>query len=309
MKPHIAAIITLSAFITAGCANNNRNEEENFRSTTHIRPKLEIPQIPTAIKDARERGKYLIKSYWVNYNFNDTTLLDSSSYTASPLFSYLDLVKELKDGESKALFSSFIETLLKSAPKTREKFLSLIEYNYYHPDSPIKDEELYEMVIDSALSAAVIPVAERERYKFQKNLIGQNRVGNIANNIIIKDLTGKTISLRSVDSKFTVLLLFDPDCGHCRETIERMKVSPVLKSEKVKIFAVLAENSSTRFKRGLADLDSDWISGYDFREEIMNNQLYDLRPSPSLYLLDSGKRVLIKDGALHDIEAYLASKI
>ena len=44
------------------------------------------------------------------------------------------------------------------------------------------------------------------------------------------------------------------------------------------------------------NMPSAWISGYDAGEVISRERLYDLRAIPALYLLDSQKRVLVKDG-------------
>ncbi len=55
-----------------------------------------------------------------------------------------------------------------------EKFLSLIEYNLYHPNSEIRDEELYSVAIDKAIDEPTMPQAERERYLFQKRIIAKN---------------------------------------------------------------------------------------------------------------------------------------
>ena len=43
-------------------------------------------------------------------------------------------------------------------------------------------------------------------------------------------------------------------------------------------------------------MPSRWIVGYDEGMKITETKSYDLRAIPSLYLLDSTKRVLIKDG-------------
>jgi hypothetical protein len=45
-----------------------------------------------------------------------------------------------------------------------------------------------------------------------------------------------------------------------------------------------------------SQMPSWWINSYDEDLNISNNRLYNLNAIPSLYLLDSEKRVLIKDG-------------
>ena len=43
-------------------------------------------------------------------------------------------------------------------------------------------------------------------------------------------------------------------------------------------------------------MPAGWINGYDNGMVITEKRLYNLSAIPSLYLLDSQKRVLIKDG-------------
>mgnify|MGYP002527024690 FL=1 len=49
----------------------------------------------------------------------------------------------------------------------------------------------------------------------------------------------------------------------------------------------------------------EWINGYDKKQTIEQNNLYDLKAIPTLYLLDKDKTVLLKDVTTKEIEEYL----
>lgn len=300
----------LLLLINGGCGNNGGNKEniaEIKKDTTKL--ELKIPDVPVQLSDAAAKSEYLIKNYWTNYNFNDSTLADIEGYTESPLLKYLSVVKRYNWENNLVIYRDFLKKIMVADPKIREKFLNLLEYNLYHPNSLVRDESLYKMVLDEIFNANNLPKTELERYKFQLKMISQNNIGNRANNFSFVDGNSNVKSLYGIKSPYTILIFFDPECGHCEEVIASMKKSPVVNADKVKVVAILTENNKSKFLKGREILKETWISGYDNKEEIMNNLLYDLRPSPSLYLLDKDKKVLLKDAQLFEIEAYLAGSM
>ena len=50
---------------------------------------------------------------------------------------------------------------------------------------------------------------------------------------------------------------------------------------------------------------SSWINGYDYTFKLRSSGTYDIRAIPSLYLLDSRKRVLMKDAPTETVLSYL----
>ena len=52
-------------------------------------------------------------------------------------------------------------------------------------------------------------------------------------------------------------------------------------------------------------MPANWINGFDSNQKIANEELYDLKAMPTLYLLDKGKKVLLKDADLDEILLFL----
>ena len=50
---------------------------------------------------------------------------------------------------------------------------------------------------------------------------------------------------------------------------------------------------------------SCWINGYDYTFSLRESGAYDIRAIPSLYLLDSDKRVLMKDAPTPKVLSFL----
>ena len=59
------------------------------------------------------------------------------------------------------------------------------------------------------------------------------------------------------------------------------------------------------WKHKVEKMPANWINGFDSNQEIANEELYDLKAMPTLYLLDKGKKVLLKDADLDEILLFL----
>ena len=51
-----------------------------------------------------------------------------------------------------------------------------------------------------------------------------------------------------------------------------------------------------------------WIVGWNKAGDIRNRQLYAIPATPSLYLLDLRKRVILKDASMDQLIGYLATR-
>ncbi|MBP9583681.1 MAG: hypothetical protein KBE26_00505, partial [Bacteroidales bacterium] len=66
--------------------------------------------------------------------------------------------------------------------------------------------------------------------------------------------------------------------------------------------AIYTGNDSYYLERGGALFSKKWRVGSDLNSMITRERLYDRRASPSVYLLDKEKRVLLKDGDIATAE-------
>ncbi|RYZ49648.1 MAG: TlpA family protein disulfide reductase, partial [Chitinophagaceae bacterium] len=135
-----------------------------------------------------------------------------------------------------------------------------------------------------------------------------NITGTVASDIELPDSAGKTQKLFNLNSPYTVVLIYDPTCGHCKETVPKMDslYHAKWKSMGVKVYALAKETEGKKAdwyafmqKAGM----KDWVNVYYSREaekaRVSANipsysQLYDVQSFPTLYLLDSEKRIIAK---------------
>ena len=121
-------------------------------------------------------------------------------------------------------------------------------------------------------------------------------LGKQAPPMIMQDTLGKNISLYEVKSKYTVLIFWDPDCGHCKTVVPKLKEAydKKLKAKGVTVYAVDIEDVEDKRKAFIKEKQLNWINVHDNYKQYYLRQMYDIYSTPVIYLLDENKRIKAK---------------
>jgi thiol-disulfide isomerase/thioredoxin len=135
-----------------------------------------------------------------------------------------------------------------------------------------------------------------------------NIMGTLAADIELPDTTGKMRSLYADSSRFTVVVFWDPTCGHCKEVVPKLDslYQAKWKAAGLKIYAIARETDGNRtdwlnFIR--EHKTGEWTNVYYSKAAEKTrvdagipgySQLYDVQTFPTLYLLDKDKRIVAK---------------
>lgn len=96
--------------------------------------------------------------------------------------------------------------------------------------------------------------------------------------------------LTHLPGKPLVMILYDPDCDHCREVIAELADL----GQQIDVLAVCIDSTFKRWEVTRSALPGDWVKGFD-RSGITENDIYVVRTLPSIYLLDSSRHVVLKN--------------
>lgn len=254
------------------------------------------------------RADYLVRHYWENVDFTDTTYLDHREVMEQAWVDYIDIMKIVP--EETAI--SAIKQMYQDAGKKKKVFFfftDLAEKYLYDPNSPMRNEELYIPVLDAMLESTVLDDTEKILPKGRRDLAEQNRLGRQAENFTYTLVSGKSGTLYGVKANYTLLFINNPGCHACEEGIKELKQAPAINKEfetgNLKILSVYPDEDKEEWERHLSDFPKEWINGYDKKLMIKEKNLYDLKAIPTLYLLDKNKKVLLKDATVMQIEQYL----
>ena len=304
-------IFFLFLILCTACGNRKAsdNQAEDIKSdSTKI---FALPVIPALLNTPESRADYLVRHYWENVDFADTTYLDHREVMEQAWVDYIDIMKLVP--EETAI--SAIKQMYKDAGKKKKVFFyftDLAEKYLYDPNSPMRNEELYIPVLDAMLESTVLDDTEKILPKGRRELAEQNRLGRQAEDFTYTLVSGKSGTLYGVKADYTLLFINNPGCHACEEGIKELKQAPAINKEfeagNLKILSVYPDEDKEEWERHLSDFPKEWINGYDKKLMIKEKNLYDLKAIPTLYLLDKNKKVLLKDAVVGQIEQYLQQR-
>lgn len=189
-------------------------------------------------------------------------------------------------------------TGLQGDPESMRSAMKYASLYLGNPASPSRDDRLYLLFLKSLLKIRDIPedIGENARERMRKTLL--NCRGAIANDFRYIDRDGREGTLHAQKAAQTLLVFYDPECPHCPEILKRIatdpKVNRGIHAGALKVIAVYAEGKRDVWEKSKNDLPASWTVAYDLTG-ILDSELYDIPAMPTVYLLDSDCRVLIKD--------------
>ena len=304
-------IIALSIlFAGVACQTTTKQEAQEQSTTTE---EVSTPTTPTyepgtrrmerVVGDIRtitniEELNYAIAHYWDGFDFEckERVVEYDTVDICQALIDYTTLVYPTGD------FSP-MRRLMERAEASREVldfFTQICDMVLHDPNSPMRSDELYIPVLEHLVASPLLDEYDRLIPEHDLHIAKQNRLGHKANNLSYTTATGKRGELYDIDADYTLLMFNNPDCPACRMIIDGIMASPLMNElqemGRLKVMAIYPDADIEAWRRYLSKMPSRWIVGYDEGMKITEAKSYDLRAIPSLYLLDSTKRVLIKDG-------------
>lgn len=175
-------------------------------------------------------------------------------------------------------------------------------------ESPYRDEARYVRFLDSLLATDSLPDALRERAEYRRRIAVLNRPGSIASDFRYLRRTGTESLLHDLNSPLTLLVFYDPECPHCGDILRGLAVSETINAaiaeKNLTVVAIYAEGKRDVWDKTCDDMPANWIVGYDITG-ILDKELYHLPAMPTPYLLDSEKRVILKDPTPNQLIRYL----
>lgn len=185
-----------------------------------------------------------------------------------------------------------------------------LAYLYWgSPASPYRNEGRYITFLDSLLTTDSLPEALRERAEYRRRIAMLNRPGSIATDFRYLERHGGESRLHDLNTPLTLLVFYDPECPHCGAILRTLAssgaINKAIAEKNLTVIAIYAEGKREIWDKTRNDLPDNWLVGYDLTE-ILDNELYDLPAMPTPYLLDSEKRVILKDPDLTQLLRHIA---
>jgi hypothetical protein len=297
--------VIISLLICMSCKGQQKTEKE--QQTNEV-PVFEMVSVPNLITDPQRRAEYAIAQYWDKFNFSDTAYIHYPEVTEQALSNYIYIM----GNASKEKAISSIRGMLKKAEVEKVMytyFTGLYEKYLYDPNAPMRNEELYIPVLQAMVQTPLLDEVEKIRPAHLLEMVLKNRLGEAAADFTYELANGKTGRLYEVKSDYLILYFYNPDCENCREVTRNISqsqlINGLISAGKLKVLSIYPDEDKQEWRKHVPEMATTWINGDDKDAILKNEEIYDLRAIPCLYLLDKNKTVLLKDALFEQVEAYL----
>jgi thiol-disulfide isomerase/thioredoxin len=268
--------------------------------TTMKEPEVpkEIPVLPNGRKDSTFAYYYFKSHFWDNVDFSDNRLLRTPVFGAKLEKYFEDLTPKIPD--SIIASADLVVAKAKVDSEMYRYCVWWITYKYETSKIMGMDAVFVHMVENYYMngktwwldSTALAKMVDRARK------IAPNVIGNTAPEIALKDSSGKWQILSKVPAKYTVLVFWDPDCGHCQKEMPVLKhVTDSMKAIgiSVMVYAVDVEVDEEKWRKYIHEHQlEDWIHVNDIQHQSNFRQFYDIYSTPVIYILDKDKKIRAK---------------
>lgn len=263
-----------------------------------------LPEVPQMLATPTDRANYLAIHYWDRFDFKDNSLIDRPEITEQGFANFISIMPYVS--EKQEAFAVFAKRMAEN-PKMMAHLLEVSERYLFDNFSPVYEEELYLMLVEKLLKQSQLSLVQKERLRYQQKVAMKNRVGQLAADFgfVLRD--GKRMTLKEVKADYVLLYLNDPECEACQKIKSGLEASEVVaqwrKNGRMKVLSVCIEGKTAGWKNLPAP--SGWIDACDDNKVLLEQDLYDLRNLPAIYLLDVNKRILLKNATLQRLEQML----
>ncbi len=308
MKKIFFLICLLTAIIA--CHNNQKSQSSTPKD-------FPFPSVPSVITSEAEVYQYIAIHYWDKYFDSvevfsqDTSLIGgvTKGDFINAYRGYVDILMRIPTNiaftaQKKAVDLAEKAQLNNPNSNVFQSFIKFAEEAIYGVNSDYRNEELYIPVLEKIIQTTLIDSLSKISYKMDLEGCYRNRIGEKGANFKYMTTNGEG-TLYLITSEHTLLFFSNPGCPSCKEIMTALDQSATIKelinSKKLTVLNLYIDENITEWHNYIKEYPKGWINGYDPDLIIRNDNLYNIRAIPSMYLMDRDKKILLKDAPVEII--------
>lgn len=286
---------------------------------------MKEPEFPGKVaktrQDSIDNFNYYKAHFWDGISFMDDRIVRTPFFQVKLENYYRNVIYNMpndtiiKDIDYKLL-------LARTAPEMYKYLLNWLTDEYINPKYMGQDA-VFVHLYNQYHSKGLTPWLSKKQHDAISNrafMVMGNLVGEPAFNFEMLNQQDKLTYLNDLKADYTVLIFWDPNCGHCKTEVPRIDsmYRAAWKSHGVKMVAVKTESSKEEWTKFIKEHHlEDWVHLYESDAMAEMNkqaqrpgykQLYDITMTPTIFLLDKDKRIMAKKLTFEQINDLLQLK-
>lgn len=289
----------------------NKHPESLLASILKINEEIEVPEPPRnengVIIDSMFQYKYYKAHYFDNINFSDERLLRTQFYHPKIDRYFERLIVPAPDTVIKES-----RLLLEKTKSNEEVFKYTLQmlFNKYNNSNIMGMDKAFVFFAENYYLNGNAPWADPDWLKKVEERVREikpNLIGIKAKDIRLMDPNDQFLSMYMINAEYLVLFFYEPTCGHCKKTTPVMKkLSEKYWEKGVEVLGIYTQFDKEEWTNYIESQHLDnWHNGWDPYNQSQFRLNYDIRSTPSIYLLDKKKNILGKRIDVETLELML----
>lgn len=252
---------------------------------------------------------YYKKHYWDYFDLADPMFLRLNlPIYREKVNNYLDRL-HIQHPDSLKPAIDFLAQKASANEDTYKYLIWMLTLKYQNPTIMGLDE-LYVYLYDTYFASGEMDYWANEQLK--QNLgefasqLRNSLIGVKAPNMIMLDENLQRKNMYDINTEYTILYFFDPDCHHCK--LATPVLDKIYDSGKfdLQVYAVSTDTSMVKMKEYILEMGLDWITVSGPRTETPPyHTLYDAMTTPTIYILDREKMIIAKKLPVERVDEFL----
>ncbi len=287
--------------------NSNTFVSKLFKASEEV----EIPTNPNP-KDSLFAYKYYKAHFFDNIDMKDDRMLRTPVFHGK-LDRYIKkMVLQLPDS-----LIPEIDMIIKKTEGSKEMFKYCVWYlNYTYETSQLMgmDAVFVHMAKKYYLDPKKVDWIDsttrskfKEKYDILKNLL----IGMKAPNAFLADSNSQYIRLHDIKAKATIMIFWDPNCGHCQKEVPKfheMYVEKGWKNKGIAVYSVSIDREEKDWKKFLKEKKiTTFINVWDKFTHTDFRKMWDIYSTPVIYVLDEKMIIRAKRLGVDQLEEFLTN--
>jgi peroxiredoxin len=264
---------------------------------------VEIPPAPKRADgtvDSTFQFRYYKEHYFDNLDLSDDALVR----LPRPIFQ-----EKIKDYLDRLVFQhpdTLTKEVVKLATKAKPnpeayKWVVWTCFSHYSSHKIMGLDEVYVNIFDKYIASGEMDYwldkKSKQNFKEYVDKIRISLVGHTAPDLVMQDQNFKPRSMYDIKKRFTILYIFDPKCGHCRE--ETPKLVDFYNKYKtrfdVEVYAVSLDTSMQKMRDYIKEMHMTWVTVNGPRTYVGTiSKLYYSETTPTMYIIDDKHKIAAK---------------